>query len=254
MSEGLPDITYDLRLLERSAAKWAKSPALRAFYGDLWREVAEQLRPGPVLELGSGIGTGREFVAGLTTSDLVKTRYVDIAASAYEIERTGADWANVVAVDMLHHLRQPLRFLESAARALVPGGRVVLAEPAATWGGCRFYRRFHHEPCAPNEIVPPFAWEGAGEFANMGMGVALFRNHAAAVSEKLASFGMRLCHVGYRDLLAYPLTGGFSHRALLPATGLRALLALERTLPKALLERLALRMVIVVEKNGGGKE
>lgn len=248
MSDAAPDLTYDLGLLERSAAKWASSPALRAFYSDLWRDIGRELRSGRTLELGSGIGNAKEFVAGLTTSDLVKTRFVDTAASAYGIERTGTAWDNVVAVDMLHHLRRPLDFLSSAAESLVPGGRIVLAEPAGTWGGRRFYARFHHEPCVPAAIAPPFAWEGEGEFANMGMGVALFRTHAERVGHALADRGLSVVAVRYRDLLAYPLTGGFSHRSLLPAAGVRCLLACERALPQALLGRLALRMLIVLER------
>lgn len=248
MSSGATDVTYDLGLLEKSAAKWAASPALRAYYGEVWRDIRGQLKQGRTLELGSGIGNAKEFLPDLTTSDIVKTRFVDIAASAYEIERAGCAWDNVVAFDMLHHLRRPLDFFSSAARGLAEGGRVVLAEPAATWGGRRFYRWFHHEPCVPEQILPPFAWPGDGEFANMGMAVALFRDHATAFSSELERCGLRLVSLRYRDLLSYPVTGGFSHRSLLPTIGVRGLLACERSLPQALLRRFALRMVITLEK------
>ena len=52
----------------------------------------------------------------------------------------------------------------------------------------------------------------------------------------------------YRDVLAYPATGGFSRRSLLPAGLVRALLAAEGALPQPVLRRLGLRMLVVIEK------
>ncbi len=247
MSE--PLLTYDLSLLDQSLAKWRSSPALRAVYADIYHEMGLALAPGSILEIGSGIGVARDYFPGLVTSDVVATPFVDRAVSAYEIPAQG--WGNIIAMDVLHHLPEPLRFFESAARALAPGGRIILAEPAGTAWGRIFYRWFHHEPCRPEEIRPPYQFVAAadGEFANMGMGQALFgRGVPDLVAASLEKSGLKIVGVRYRDLLAYPATGGFSHSALLPAAGLRALLALERLLPQALLRFLALRMIVVLEK------
>jgi SAM-dependent methyltransferase len=237
--------TYDLRLLERSLAKWRRSPALRSVYGDIFGEVRGRLRPGPTLEIGSGIGLAKEFLPELTTSDVRKTAHVERAASAYELAGENGRWANVIAMDVLHHLREPLRFLAEAAGALRPGGRLVLVEPAATPWGRVFYRLAHHEPCLPAELAPPFDFSaGAGEFANMGMGWSLFVEHRAAVEPLLAARGLRIDEVRMRDFFAYPLTGGFSKPALLPAAALRALLAMERRLPQAVMRKIGLRMLV----------
>jgi len=239
------EVTYDLALLEKSAAKWRRSPGLRAVYGDILNEVAKALRPGRTLELGSGIGLAREFIPELTTSDIVKTPYVDRAVSAYALEEAGERWANIIAFDVLHHLRTPLRFLASASRALEPGGRVLLVEPAATFGGRLFYRLAHHEPCRPAEITAPFeAPDERGEFANMGTGWALFQTHRVEVEARLGRMGLRLDGVHYRDLLAYPATGGFSRPALLPVGVLHGLLRCERVMPQWLARRIGLRMVV----------
>jgi hypothetical protein len=37
-------------------------------------------------------------------------------------------------------------FFREAARVLRLGGRVLMVEPAITWGSTSFYRLFHHEP------------------------------------------------------------------------------------------------------------
>lgn len=246
-----PEITYDLELLERSQAKWRSSPALRAVYGAMLEEMRRELLPGRTLELGSGIGLATEFIPDLVTSDIVRTRFVERAVSAYEIPREG--WANIIAFDVLHHLCTPLRFFASAAAAVVPGGRIVLMEPAGTPGGRAFYSLFHPEPCHPADIVAPFEFTPAanGEFANMGMAHGLFTAQRKDAEARLAPLGLRMVSVHYRDLLAYPLTGGFSRPALLPATLLRGMLAVEERLPQWVLRFLALRMVVVVEKTAG---
>jgi len=243
-----PEITYDLSLLQQSHHKWQRSPALRVVYENIFRDMAASCIAGPSLELGAGIGVAAETIPDLTTSDLVKTAFVERAVSAYAIP--AENWANIVAMDTLHHLQRPWEFFGGAARALRVGGRVVLMEPAGTRFGRWFYGRFHHEPCEPNLIVPPdeFAPDAKGEFANMGMGVALFDWRRKEIEERLAEINLRVVSVRYRDLLAYPASGGFSQPALMPAFLLRAIMGLERLLPQTWMHTLALRMIIVLER------
>ena len=240
--------TYDLSLLEQSRKKWATSPALRTVYSDIFSEMRGNLVSGSVLEIGSGIGVARDYFPGLVTSDIVSTPFVDRAVSAYSVpdER----WNNIIAIDMLHHLQQPLRFLESAASALAPGGRIVLAEPAGTRWGRLFYGWFHHEPCRPDEVFPPFSFEAAadGSFANMGIAHALFGREREKVMAALRLHNLVLVSVRYRDFLAYPATGGFSRSALLPSSVLRGLLAIERLVPQFVLRIAGLRMIVVLKK------
>lgn len=247
MSEA-PPVTYDLTLLEQSLAKWKNSPALQTVYADIFSAMRRALAPGRTLELGSGIGLARDYIPDLVTSDIVATRFVDRAVSAYEIPSEG--WGNLIAFDVLHHLQEPLRFFASASRALAVGGRIVLAEPAGTPGGRLFYRCFHHEPCRPEIVQPPFLFpaEADGSFANMGMAHALFGRYRRHVESRLNELGLKVVAVNYRDLLAYPATGGFSHRAILPALFLRGLLGLEQLLPQFLLKLTALRVMVVMQK------
>jgi SAM-dependent methyltransferase len=242
-------LTYDLSLLDRSFAKWQASSALRTVYEDIFAEMRGHLVPGSLLEVGSGIGMAKNYFPSVVLSDIIATRFVDRAVSAYEIPRE--NWGNIIATDMLHHLQEPLRFLESAAEALAPGGRIVLAEPAGTPWGRMFYRLFHHEPCLPGDVPRNFRFspDANGAFANMGMSYVLFDRDWPIVAPELRHYGLGLLTVRYRDLLAYPATGGFSHSALLPATLLRGVLRTEKCVPQALLRFLALRMVVVLEKN-----
>jgi hypothetical protein len=251
------EITYDLSLLDESSRAWQQSEALRLFYGDLYSEIGRHCVGSSLLEIGSGIGVSSDFIKHVTTTDLVKTKYVDRAMSAYAIEPTesGSGWTSIFALDMLHHLREPFKFLASASQCLEANGRIVLLEPAATWLGRIFYKLFHHEPIEPREIGSPFEFEANGtdgEFANMGMGVGLFVRNEAVVSERLQAMGLKVLCIRYRDIIGYPLTGGYSAGQKAPTSVVRLCLRFEKTLPQWLLKRLGLRMCVVLEKTSDG--
>ncbi len=246
------DITYDLALLARSRASWESNPALRLVYGDIFRSMRAHAFPGPALELGSGCGSLREFVPDVVTSDVESTAFADLTVSAYAIEDApGGPWSTLYLFDVLHHLREPMRFFASASRALRPGGRVIICDPAATPFGRWFYRLVHHEGTRPAEIISPYEMSPSGpggEFANMGMAWALFVRDRNGVSVRLRSLGLEIKEVLFRDALAYPATGGFSKRALLPSGVIRALLTFESALPQRFLRACGLRVLVVLEK------
>ena len=254
MTDKVSDVTYDLDLLEASRSAWERSDGLRFIYGELYGDVQRNCLEGSVLEIGSGIAVSREFIKNVYTTDVTKTDYVDQAMSAYAIERLGqADWKNIFAIDVLHHLKQPLQFFQSAAGALAPRGRIILVEPAATLWGRLFYSWCHHEPIERKQVQAPFCFDANGvdgEFANMGMGVGLFRDHRSIVAARLAEFGLTVKFIRYRDFLAYPLTGGYSKPQLLATSVLRVFTRIEALIPQCFFRFLGLRMVIVLEKNG----
>ena len=244
------ETTYDLSLLEQSRQKWKASSGIRATYESIYREMTSFAKGDRWLELGSGAGFFKLSHPNVSTSDIEKTKYVDLEVSAYDIEATATDWDTIFAMDMLHHLTKPLDFFLSASKSLAAGGRIVLAEPAATRLGLRFYKAFHHEPCDPQTIKEPFEFETDenGEFANMGMGVALFENRHGQLEKLLAEMGLHIHRLSYRDVLAYPATGGLSKPQLLPTFAISSLLKLERHLSQGILRTIGLRMIIVIER------
>ncbi len=245
------DATYDLNLLQESKNKWDQSPAVRFFYGLVYKEMMQQAVPGKTLDLGSGIGTFKEYFPDIITSDIEKTPFVDRAVSCYEIEKSDILWDNLLAVDVLHHLRFPIKFFESAAKSLNTGGRIILTEPAATIFGNIFYKVCHHEPIESRKITSPFSFDPNGpneEFANMGMGMGLFKINIESVKTIISKFGLTLHTILYRDVLAYPLTGGFSKPQLVPLSLIKIIFQLETKLPQIILRTIGLRMLIVLEK------
>ncbi|MGB0370679.1 MAG: class I SAM-dependent methyltransferase [Opitutales bacterium] len=250
-AEAPEEFTYDLALLDRSYAKWKSSPSLRWIYGQFYQRAKAHAKGARILELGSGIGRIKDFWPTVTTSDLIKTEYVDCAVSAYEISESG-HWDTIFALDVLHHLRAPLKFFESVSRALRPGGRLVLIEPSATIGGKLLYRLFHHEPCLPELIQPPFEFapnESGGGFANMGMGVGLFRNFRSEVDGTLQKIGLRVVDESYHECLAYFVTGGYSRNALAPMWVIQSLHKIEAMFPQVIAQFLCNRMTVVLESS-----
>jgi len=246
------DETYNLDLLSQSQDAWDRSEGLRFVYGEIYRSILSHCVKGTTLEIGSGIGVANQFFDNLVTSDVIESPYVNRAMSAYEV---GLDaeccWGNIFAIDVLHHLRFPMRFFESASSALNQGGRIILVEPAATFLGRVFYSLCHHEPIQSHLIVPPFEFESNGankEFANMGMGVGLFVKNRSQVNTLLSTYGLRCNKVSFRDVCAYPLTGGYSKPQFMPTTALKFLLKCEKYLPQCVLSVIGLRMLIVIEK------
>lgn len=244
------ETTYDLSLLELSATKWREQGGLRQIYGAIARQLTAWAPPGPALEVGGGIGWLREYIPGLVVSDVAPTPYAEVVADAYQLSALGRRWQAIYAMDVLHHLTRPIDFFASAAAVLEPGGRILLSEPAGSAWGRWFYGRFHPEPCCPRELAPPFRYttQQDGLFANMGMSVALLRDHRPWFDQALAELDLQVVAVRWRDVLAYPLTGGFSKPQFLPTWAIRGLEAAEGVVPQALMRKLALRVVFAIEK------
>lgn len=233
-------------------AKWQRSPQLRVYYHDLYQAIQAELKPGRTLEVGSGIGNIKSTINTVTTSDIIKTNFVDRQESSYSLEKSGETWDNIIATDVLHHLEKPMRFFSSASKALTPHGRIILMEPAATYWGRILYGVFHHEPINLHEIRPPFEFKAdaiSREFANMAMAYGIFIRHRKTTEQLLDEYCLRIAKIDFRDLCTYFFTGGFSRPACLPESCINSMLALEKNIPKKLLMIFGLRILIVIEKD-----
>jgi len=180
---------------------WKAKPALRAVYDDFYLRIATACRPGLTIEVGGGIGSLKERVEAVIATDIQPAPWLDCVADAQRLPFANASAANIVMVDVLHHLEFPVTFFREAARVLKPCGRVLMIEPAITWGSSGFYRLFHHEPVrtsaraltegTPHPGRDPYASNQASCFQSFGSpgsnGSRLRPIRSAAASSRGAS-------------------------------------------------------------------
>lgn len=234
-------------IFEPHRRAWRGKPALRHYYRcEIFDRIIAEMRPGAALEIGTGPGFFADYHPGMTGIDVMPSHPSAVSGDVHKMPFTDRAFANVVGVDILHHLARPGQALGEIARVLEPGGRLILVEPWAGPVGRLFYRYLHHEDCAP--VNDPWtAAFPAGKNAMDGNAIipwtVLFARavelgaHAPFVVRRCAPFG----------ILAYAATGGFQPFGL-PWFAVDGLRRFERALPRAVHRIAGLRALFVLER------
>jgi SAM-dependent methyltransferase len=235
--------------LNNYANVWDRKPVLRAVYQDFYDRLAPECRPGTTIEIGGGIGNLKQRLADVVATDIQFAPWLDCVADAQRLPFAAGAAANIVMVDVLHHLEFPAVFFREAGRVLRPGGRVLMVEPAITYGSTLFYRLFHHEPVrtsaealadgTPDPQRDPYD-------SNQAIPTVLVTRERERFHARFPE--LRIARVVWFGFAAYPLSGGFQPWSLLSADAARRLMRIERAV-EPLLGRLAgFRVMIVIEK------
>lgn len=234
--------------LEAHERAWNARPLLRALYREWFELVAARLSgaPGPTVEVGGGLGHLRDVVPEAVVTDLEPTPWAAAVVDAQRMPYEDGSIANVVLVDVFHHLPRPARFLDEAERVLAPGGRVVMLEPYCSPLSTFAYRRFHHEPVDLDADPFADADQSTSEAldSNSALPTLAFFRRAGELGRRWPR--LRLLETRRLSFVAYPLSGGFSRRPLVPMSALGALRAAERSLAP-LAPLLAFRCLVVLE-------
>jgi SAM-dependent methyltransferase len=240
-----------LARFEQHRQGWASNEAIRTLYRRWYGLIREKLpdpRLGPWLELGSGPGFARELIPELQLSDVVKAPWHDHEIAAEALPFGDGSLGALVMFDVLHHLRQPARFLAEAVRVLAPGGRVVLLEPYVGPFSWAVYRFFHQERCdLRSEPLGDDQVTGEDPFdGNQALPTLLLYRRRDELARRYPQLALReiACLAGP----AYPASGGLSRRPLLPMALWRGLLGLEDRLPAAAFRILGFRLLAVLER------
>jgi glycosyltransferase involved in cell wall biosynthesis/SAM-dependent methyltransferase len=235
--------------LDEHERAWAERPLLRELYLSWFRMIRARLARGPGLsvELGSGIGRFRDVWPDVVTTDVEPTRWADAVVRAEELPYGDGELANLVLVDVFHHIASPGRFFDEAARVLRPGGRVVILDPYCSPVSTPLYRGFHPErtdlEASPFEDDPQV--DVAPFDSNQARATLVFFRAADELGARWPE--LRIVEKRRLALLAYPLSGGFMRRPLVPDVLGRVLMRLERGLSFAA-PALAFRCLVVLER------
>lgn len=225
-------------LLETHRRIFRDKPVLADVYGVWFDRLLADLPPSSrVLEAGAGPGLFAERARKSrpdlrwVAADIVRAPWNDVAADVHRLPFPDAAFDRVVGIDLVHHLREPLRFLGEAARVLKPAASACFIEPFVSPFSYPIYRFFHQEACGLglDPALPFGAAEKADPFeGDAGVANALRRGVTAQTWRALGFDPPRF------DLLngfAYLASLGFKGGNLLPKALLRPLLAFDHAAP-----------------------
>jgi SAM-dependent methyltransferase len=228
---------------------WERKAVVRTIYNDFYQRLAPECRPGRTIEIGGGIGNLKQHLSDVIATDIQFAPWLACVADAQRLPFATRAAANIVMVDVLHHLEFPVMFFRDAARVLQNGGRVLMVEPAITYGSSLFYRLFHHEPVRTSAEVLA---EGTPDphrdpyHSNQAIPTILVTRERARFHDLFPEF--RIVRVVWFALAAYPLSGGFQRWSLLTAGVARRLMQFERLIEPVIGRFAGFRVMIVIEK------
>jgi SAM-dependent methyltransferase len=238
------------KTVQQHREEYFRRPALQAVYKHWAERVCRELSQvdGKSVELGCGCGALSQHL-DLVKTDIYKHDWVDEVVDACDMSYDDGECANLVAVDVLHHLPEPTRFFDEANRVLAKGGRLILLEPYISFFSYFIYRFLHHEPldlkACPFEETRLID-EGSGEVCNIAIPTLMFVRSEEEFSARWPE--LNLISLDFSDFLVYPMTGGFSHRSLLPARWMGKLMRMEDKLLQVSGRFLGIRMLVVMQK------
>lgn len=246
-----------VRALREQERGWDARPLVRELYRDWFAQIGARLsrEPGRSVELGAGIGKLAEVVPSVLPTDVEATPWTDVVADAERLPYEDSSLANLVLVDVFHHLPRPARFLDEAVRVLVPGGRVLVLDPYCSPVSTIAYRLLHHERTdlgAPALSDDPQVAEDPLA-ANQARATLVFFRGREELTQRWPQ--LPLVEARRLALLAYPLSGGLTGRRLVGRRLGAALVRLENRLA-ASAPLLAFRCLVVLERRAarGGED
>ena len=193
-----------------------EKPFLKRLYEEWYAGIAEAIPPGhgAILELGSGAGFLAEHVPGLITSEVFAVPGIKAILDGRRLPFSDGSLRAIVMTDVFHHLSEPGLFLNEAARAVRPGGRVVMIEPWVTSWSRFVYGRLHHEPFRPEAAEWSFPPAGPLSGANGALPWIVFERDRTRFEREYPSWA--IASIQLMMPVRYLLSGGVSLRSLTP--------------------------------------
>jgi SAM-dependent methyltransferase len=241
--------------LQIQRAAWERRPLLRAVYTDWFERIDDELSvvEGPTVELGCGIGAFKEFRDQTISTDVMPTPWTDAVVDAQELPYEDSSVANLVLIDVLHHLPRPHRFLSEAERVLRPNGRLVMVEPYCSPISTVLYKLFHFE--RTDLEADAFGAESQSKSdpfdSNQALPTLMFWRQPERF--RLNHPRLEIVRRERFSLVAWPLSGGFTGRQLVPHRLLGVLRVAEHLL-RPLAPLAAFRCLVALEKRASSEK
>lgn len=223
-------------------------PFLKSVYGSFYRELTGRLpvrRTGMIVEIGSGAGFLKDVRPDVVTSDVIPASHIDVCFSGHAMPFSDGSVDALLLVNTFHHIPDTLSFLREASRCLVPGGRLIMVEPANTPWSRFVFRRFHHEPFEPDADWG-LVTSGRLSSANGALPWIVFeRDRYERLARECPS--LRVASIACHSPFRYLVSGGLTLRQLAPSSSFPVCTFLEGTLTP-FMRLLGMFMTITVDR------
>jgi SAM-dependent methyltransferase len=228
----------------RNRAQLGANKNLLFWYRELYRD---QFRDFPnasalsILEIGSGTSPLKQFHSNVVTSDVLDLDYLDLVFDCHQIDNLEAIKDNsfdvITLANVLHHLKNPITFLNRAACKLKHGGKVIATEPFFSALSTLVFKYLHHEAVDFGITEPELAdVQGPLASANIALPWLIFLRKREWLRRLNDNYDLANLSVRPFSSLSYMVTGGISHRLPIPRFLYSALfpidLALSRRFPR----------------------
>ncbi len=225
---------------------WRRKKVLRQIYFDKWTRMMRFAKKGRILEIGSGPGTFKAFCPQAILLDVVPNPWIDIVSDGRHLPFPNASIATIIFVDVLHHIADPIFFLQEVQRVLEKGGRLIFEEPYVSKFSYFIYK-IHHEGMNLNCDQNDYRLDRGKKAleADLAMPTVMFGRDLRRIQKKIPR--LKLVHLDQYDYFFHLFYGNFSYKQFLPAALYPPLRVLEQALP-SLKNILAFKMLVVLEK------
>jgi SAM-dependent methyltransferase len=232
--------------------------AFNSFYNDLLC-MSEDLSAcdGDILELGSGYGFIKHIKQKIITSDIEFKNNIDVIFDATKTPFPDNTFTSIYAINVLHHIKDPILFLDEIYRILNYKGICIFVEPHNG-----FMSKLIHKIIHKNEIfdINQINWRNDNIISPMfGANQALshiiftrdidifnchYNNKFKIIKKKYAS-----------NFIRYIISGGISFFQLLPNYFLPFIIKIEKLLIKylSILSLYEYTVLMKVEKNSNNE-
>jgi SAM-dependent methyltransferase len=192
-----------------------------------------------VLEIGSGASPLKAIAPACITSDVLPLDYVDHVFDCHEVDSydkiPDGSIDVILLVNVLHHLRDPILFLNSARTKLAKTGEVIMVEPFFSMLSYPIYQFLHHEEVnfsISEPILPQI--KGPLSSSNQAIPYLIFFRRKDWLAQIAHNYDLDRIDIQHYTGIAYFATGGISRVIPIPHGIYRIIYELDLRLARAM--------------------
>jgi len=231
----------------------AKEDPTKSYLEDLYLEIVKRISPSAfILEVGAGAGTSTLFLPNhnILRTDLISANPVLVSenVNVLDLGFKSGEFDAVIAIDVIHHLSDPLRGLSQMCRVIKPNGKILLIEPYVSIFSFPIYKVFHQEKTSmflrQRDLLQSETKEPS--LGNQTIAQTVFKRKSLTTKLKdILGPGAEIS-ITYRDFIGFFATGGINKPLRTSGSFIRLVLKLEKNIPQSILKLIASRMIIEI--------